>query len=124
MVLGAAQPMGGCGDALFTALVLPAAVFSSPRPTPRSSANAATAAAVYIFVSLIKLPLPLSAIHRIAVGPVTRTGPMSGEEQEAMNYENLNIKPPCARANFRNDEFNGSFLHMHTCCLPHETWFG
>lgn len=30
MVLGAAQRMGGCGDALFTALVLPAAVFSSP----------------------------------------------------------------------------------------------
>jgi hypothetical protein len=52
MVLGAARRMGGCGDALFTALVLPAAVFlTSPRPTPLSSATVATAAAVYIFVS-------------------------------------------------------------------------
>jgi hypothetical protein len=59
MVLGAARPMGGCDDLLFTALVLPAAVFS-PRPTPLSSATAATAAAVYIFVSLIKLPPPPS----------------------------------------------------------------
>lgn len=76
MVLGAARHMGGCDDLLFTALVLPAAVFS-PRPTPLSSATAATAA-VYIFVSLIKLPPLSSAIHRNAVGPVTRTGPMSG----------------------------------------------
>jgi hypothetical protein len=34
MVLGAARRMGGCGDALFTALVLPAAVFSSPNLFP------------------------------------------------------------------------------------------
>lgn len=34
MVLGAAQHMGGCGDALFTALVLPAAVFSLPNLFP------------------------------------------------------------------------------------------
>jgi len=31
---GAARRMGGCGDALFTALVLPAAVFSSPNIFP------------------------------------------------------------------------------------------
>jgi hypothetical protein len=55
MVLGAARRMGGCGDALFTALVLPAAVFLAQ---PLCSATAATAAAVYIFVSLIKLPPP------------------------------------------------------------------
>ena len=54
MVLGAAQRMGGCGDAFVTALVLPAVVFSSPNIS--SSATAAAAAAVYIFVSLIKLP--------------------------------------------------------------------
>jgi hypothetical protein len=34
MVLGAAQRMGGCGDAFFTALVLPAVVFSSPNIFP------------------------------------------------------------------------------------------
>ena len=50
MVPGAARRMGGCSDALFTALVLPAAVF---HPT---SATAATAAAVHIFVSLVKFP--------------------------------------------------------------------
>jgi hypothetical protein len=52
MVLGAARRMGGCGDALFTALVLPAVLLTQPL----SSATAATAAAVYISVSLIKLP--------------------------------------------------------------------
>jgi hypothetical protein len=56
MVLGAVQHMGGCGDTLFTAVVLPAAMFTSPRQTPLTSATAATAAAVYIFVSLMKLP--------------------------------------------------------------------
>ena len=55
MVLGVAQRMGGCGDTLFTALVVPAAVFLA-RPTPLPSATAATAAAVYIFVSLVKFP--------------------------------------------------------------------
>jgi len=66
MVLGAARRMGGCGDAMFTALVLPAAVFSSPKPS--FLCHCCCCCCVHFCITY-QIAAPLSsAIRRNAVG--------------------------------------------------------
>lgn len=87
MVLGAARRMGGCDDALFTALVFPAAVFSSPRSTSLLCYCSHCCCCVHFCTYQIAPSPPRFAERR---GPYR----YMGGEQGAMNYETLNIIPP------------------------------